>query len=140
MDAVGQTKKKKKTLNFKVDTDIATRFEELLLSGDLTVSQAIVLGLDKLPSCLDVNNIIDIKVVGYKEGYSLLSVAVPEVMVSGFIGFLNGFHEAFRFSKFRMKYEKAEQKAINHERLEETKNRVIEHEKKVISVFNGASP
>ncbi len=139
MDALGQVKNKKKSLNFKVDTDIATRFEELVLSEDLTVSQAILLGLDRLPSCLDVNNIIDIKVVGYKEGYSLLSVAIPEVMVGGFIGFLKGFHEAFRFSKFRTKYEKAEQKAINCERLEETKNRVIEHEKKVISVFNGAN-
>ncbi len=117
MDPLGQVKNKKKTLNFKVDTDIATRFEELLLSGDLTVSQAIVLGLDRLPSCLDVNNVIDIKVLGYKEGYSLLLVAIPEVMVRGFIRFLNGFQAAFRYSKFRNKYEKAEQKAINPERF-----------------------
>lgn len=96
----------------------------------------IILGLDTSPAIDGIENSLDIKVVGYREGYALLTVAIPALMLNGFVGLLQGFQQSLKQSLFQLKYRKAESKALDPTDIEERRNRILEHEEKVFSIFD----
>lgn len=99
---------------------------------------SIILGVDSFLQCpIDERSPIDIQVVSYNQGYGLLAVTLPEAMIRGFVPFLEMFHELWRATQFKLKYAKAEKKAIDPVEIEKRDRRASDYDKELFAVFDG---
>lgn len=99
---------------------------------------SIILGFDAFLACpVDNKDLIDIQVVGYNQGYALLSVMLPEAMIRFFVPQLETYHEFWRAAQFKLKCAKAEKKAVDPVELEKRERRVADYEKELFTVFDG---
>lgn len=99
---------------------------------------SIILGVDSLLQCpTDDKSLFDIQVVSYNQGYGLLSVMLPEAMLRGFVAHLEMYHELWRATQFKLKYAKAEKKAVDPVEIEKRERRSADYHKELFSIFDG---
>lgn len=100
--------------------------------------ESVILGVDSLLQCpLDDKSLIDIQVVSYDKGYGLLSVMLPEAMIRGFVAHLEMYADLWRATQFKLKYAKAEKKAVDPVEMAKREKRVADYEKELFTVFDG---
>lgn len=99
---------------------------------------SIILGFDAFLVCpVDDKDLFDIRVVGYNQGYVLLSVMAPEVMIRFFVAQLETYHDLWRATKFNLKCAKAEKKAVDPVEIEKRDKRKADYDKELFTVFDG---
>lgn len=99
---------------------------------------SIILGFDSFLHCpVENKDLIDIQVVGYNQGYGLLAVTLPDAMIRFFVAQLEAYHELWRATEFKVKFARAEKKAVDPVELEKRDRRKTEYEKELFTMFDG---
>src|SRR4030066_1625962 len=99
---------------------------------------SIILGVDSLLQCpVEDKNLIDIQVINYNQGYGLLYVMLPEAMIRFFVAQMEAYHELWRATQFKLKYAKAEKKAVDPVEIEKRERRAADYDKELYAVFDG---
>lgn len=99
---------------------------------------SIILGVDSFLQCpIDERSPIDIQVVSYNQGYGLLAVTLPEAMIRGFVPFLEMFHDLWRATQYKLKYAKAEKKAVDPVEIAKRDKRGADYEEELFILFDG---
>lgn len=99
---------------------------------------SIILGVNMSPyPAIDIDSLLSIQVIEYNQGYALLSVSIPEPMLKGFVASLEGYHELWRGAQYKVKYAKAEKKAVDPVEIEKRENRESDYKKAIYSTFDG---
>lgn len=99
---------------------------------------SIILGVESFLKCpVDEKSMIDIQVISYNQGYGLLSVMLPEAMIRGFVAHLEMYADIWRAAQFKLKYAKAEKKAVDPVEIAKRDKRVADYEEELFTLFDG---
>lgn len=99
---------------------------------------SIILGVDSLLQCPgDERSMFDIQVVSYNKGYGLLYVMLPEALIKGFVAHLEMYADIWRAAQYKLKYKKAEKKAVDPVELDKRNKVKAAYEKDLLSIFDG---